>query len=539
MSPIGLGLVLLAIAASALPLWLLKRSEAHSARDWLVAPDRMRAQVVRNASVATTMRSAVFVALFAAGASGEVWVVLAMSASLGAGVYLVYLLRRPMLAHLDDALARDGSISAIAFVGRRIGLDVRVRRLAAVLVLVVLMAVVLTEAFVLRWCFEQLLPDASSLARALAAGVVVVAALQAMASGHAAALHVAQFQFGLLYVGLFGSVVVLLYAQASTLLPLGRGDALMLAIGAATCVALVVKRRSRYVDTETIRPPELSHAEPAPFASRVLRRAGKLINQIVSTLVVVAIVVAGMALYGAWSQGLRSSAPSAGGLPGWVVAVLCVVLLLHPVVDLAVWQQLAALRIRAGPTDLPGEEAEQRVRSTLHAHALQSVALGLLMAMLGSLAAAVTGARGTDATLSTIASRLTVLDADLGGTLLPCFVLTLLARALTTMAPQFSAMLCTLRLDLWAGEGLVSWAGVGNLPGEERYRRKTQLAGLALACGVATVSALVPFPGSTLGAAVIVLAVMGCGQLALLLASSHWRKRSSAGDAGTSSGQIR
>lgn len=519
MSQIGLGLVVLAIAASALPLWLLKRSGARSARDWLVAPDRMRAQVARNASVATTMRAAVFVALFAAGASGEVWVVLAMSASLGAGVYLVYLLRHPMLAHLDDALARDGSMSVVAFVGRRIGLDARVRRLAAVLVLVALMAVVLTEAFVLRWCFGQLLPDASSLARALAAGVVVVAALQAMASGHAAALHAAQFQFGLLYVGLFGSVVVLLYAQASTLVPLGRGDALMLAIGAATCVALVVKRRSRYVDTETIRPPELSHAEPAPLASRVLRRAGKLTNQIVSTLVVVAIVVAGMALYGAWSQGLRSSAPSAGGLPGWAVAVLCVVLLLHPLVDLAVWQQLAALRIRAGPTDLPGEEAAQRVRSTLHAHALQSVALGLLMAMLGSLAAAVTGASGTDATLSTITSRLTMLDADLGGTLLPCFVLTLLARALTTMAPQFSAMLCTLRLDLDAGEGLVSSAGVGNLRGEERYRRQAQLAGLALACAVATVSALVPRPGSTLGAAVIVLAVMGCGQLALLLAT--------------------
>lgn len=50
-----------------------------------------------------------------------------------------------------------------------------------------------------------------------------------------------------------------------------------------------------------------------------------------------------MALYGAWSQGLRGTAPVSVLLPAWAVAIFCVVLVLHPLVDLVVWQRLAAL----------------------------------------------------------------------------------------------------------------------------------------------------------------------------------------------------
>jgi len=465
--------------------------------------------------------------LFVAGASGQVWAVLAISLSLGGGVYLVFLLRGPILAHLDDALARDRSFSVAAFAARPMRAP-RMRSLAAVVVLCALAALVLVEALALRWTFEHLLPHAASLGSASIAALVLVAAMQALASGHAAALHVAQLQFGLLYLGVFGSLVLVLYAQAATLVPLGRADALLLAIGVLACVALAVNRRRRYVDTDAIRPAGLPTTGLAPPASIALRLAGKVTNQVVSTLVVVAIVIAGMALYGAWSQGLRGAAPVGGFLTAWGVALLCLILVLHPLVDLPLWQQLAALRLRAGPADLPEAEVEARVRSTFRAHALQALVLGVVIGMLGVLTAVATGAREAEGSLSTTAARLRALDADLGGVLLPCLALALIACALTTVAAQFSAMLVTIRHDLARGTS----------PAEESTRRRrSRSVVLAVALAIAAGAWLAPPFISLPSVGLMLLVLVGCGQLALLPAISHWRKSSSAGDAGTSSGQ--
>lgn len=460
-----------------------------------------------------------------------------MSASLGFGVYLVYLSRRPVLAHIDDALARDGSFSVVAFAARRCRPDAGAWRLVCVVVLFASAALVLIEALAVRWAFELLFPHALLPASAAVAGLVIIAAIQAVAAGHAAALHAAQLQFGLMYLGLLGSAALLLYAQAATLVPLGRADASMLAIGTLACVALAFKRRSRYVDAEPIRPAGLDEAERPPLASRALRGWAKLTNQSVSTLLVLVIVIGGMALYGVWSQaGARGPAPGGALLPAWAVATLCVVLVLHPMVDLAVWQQLAALRVRAGPAELAREESEHRVRSTFRARALQSAMLGLVVAMLGSLVATAIGMRGSGGTLSAIPSRLAALDADLGGLLLPCAALALTACALATIAAQFSAMLCTLRLDLWGPRG-VGLSDVGKPQFEPRCRRGATCVVLALAGIVAALAVLVPFPGSTAGLSA--LALLCCGQLALLPVIRPWRDRASTDDPAASEGQGR
>lgn len=485
MSTLGLGLVLLVIAVSVLPLWLLRGAVARHARDWLVAPERLRARTVRNASVATTMRAVVLVALFFAGARGGMWMAVAMAASLGGGIWLVYVLRRPLLQHLDGAVARDTSFSVLAFADQRWQLNAVVRRSAVILAFVVLAAIVSAEALTVRWVFEVSPVLRPSLSWGIAPALVATAAVVALASGHAAALQVAQFQLGLLQLGLLGSAVLLLYAQAAALAPVGADDSLMLVLGTAACVALMVKRRARYVDTDLIRPNAAT-----PLTSQLFRRSGKVINQLVTTLAVLAIVIAGMVLYGVWSQGI-AALPDRSGLPEWAIAAFCVVLLFYPLVDVALWQQLAALRVRAGPGELPDAEAEERIRSTFRAHAVQAFALGVIAAMLGSLAAPASGTRNAFVTPAGLASRLSSLDAELGGTLLPCLFLALVVSALTTMAAQFSAMLCTWRLDLQRDPT------VGVSVGEEvEVRRRARVVVLVVALGIAVMSALVPLPSA-------------------------------------------
>src|SRR5208337_3640654 len=50
-------------------------------------------------------RIAAFGPLFVWGASGDLWPALIAAGCCGLGVYLIYALRRPLLASLDDALS--------------------------------------------------------------------------------------------------------------------------------------------------------------------------------------------------------------------------------------------------------------------------------------------------------------------------------------------------------------------------------------------------------------------------------------------------
>src|SRR5262249_62256775 len=128
-----------ALVVCLVPIWLLPRRRRRWARDYIVASQPTRPEIAGNASIAYALRMAAFGPLFAWGASGDLWPVIVASVFIGLGVYLVYVLRKPLLEFMDDALGDDRAITVHAFLARQHGNDPRVRALSASLTLCALL----------------------------------------------------------------------------------------------------------------------------------------------------------------------------------------------------------------------------------------------------------------------------------------------------------------------------------------------------------------------------------------------------------------
>ena len=118
--------------------------------------------VIQNASIAYALKMATFGPFFAWGASGDLWPAIIAALSFGLGLCLVYILRRPLLAFLDNALGRDQSITVHEFLARQYGNDPRVRLLAAGLTIFALAGLILAESIALAAVLKPVLPAATA-----------------------------------------------------------------------------------------------------------------------------------------------------------------------------------------------------------------------------------------------------------------------------------------------------------------------------------------------------------------------------------------
>src|SRR5262245_52317796 len=212
-------LLALAAAASFVPVWLLRLRNRKHAQDHFVASHLTRPEVVRNASIAYALRTVAFVPLFVAGATGDFWPAIVGAASFASGILLIYGLRRPLLALVDEALRSDGSVTVHEFIARLHGNDERVRLLTASLTLAALTGLPAGERLVLLVLLEPILPRSSIALYAVIFGWLLIVWLYSMPAGHSGVMHSAQLQLGLLYLGLFGSAAVLLYLHVSSVTP--------------------------------------------------------------------------------------------------------------------------------------------------------------------------------------------------------------------------------------------------------------------------------------------------------------------------------
>jgi hypothetical protein len=151
-------LIVLSVGICLVPVWLLRRQQHARAQDCCVASQPTPPAVVRNSSIAASLRVAAFGPFFAFGASGDFWPAIVGAVSFGLGLYLIYVLCRPMLEFLDSALAGDRSITVHAFIARQHGHDTRVRLLAASLTLFALLGLVVCEAVAVAALLKPLLP---------------------------------------------------------------------------------------------------------------------------------------------------------------------------------------------------------------------------------------------------------------------------------------------------------------------------------------------------------------------------------------------
>lgn len=429
--------LLVSLGVCLLPVWLLGRPDPSRLENEFVAPGYTPPEAIRNSSIAYSLRMVAFWPAFILGAVGNFWVVALGAFSFGLGVYLLYALRQRIFPFLQDALDRDRSITVHAFIARQYGDDARVRLLAAGLTLFALVAAIACEAFALYAVFEVLF-DNDTVARALAFTALLLAMLYALPAGHAGVMYCGQLQLGAIFLGLFGAAALLLYQHVSALTPLPTYGIFVIALTAVGCLAMLIYRRSRYIETGSINPNS--------GAARLLSKFGKILNPVISVFLVLVLVLAGMEF---WANG--PAAPSNGlalkiPLLGW--AALALLPLFYPLANVVHWQRMAAMEKNRAAYQGDTARWLKSLRDIFRVYAAEIVLLWLFAASLGTIAAAALApAAGTQITSAFIQAAASG-DNPVVTAAFSLFLMALAAIALSTMAASFSAGLCTLRYDL-------------------------------------------------------------------------------------------
>ena len=481
--------LLVALGICFVPVWLLRQPAYRRAQDYFVSSQSTRPEVVRNSAIAYALRMAAFGPLFAWGASGDFWPAILGAAFFALGIYLVYILRRPLLEFLDTALAGDQSITVHEFISRQHGNDVRVRLLAASLTVCALVALLVGEALGVVAFVKAMLPGSPATAYSLVFGTLLLMILHTVLSGHSGVMHSAQLQLGMLYLGLFGSTVLLLYLHVSALTPTPSHGTLAIVLVAVCSAIILLYRRSRYVDTSPIRSGASDrHHRRERSGERLLSRFGKILNVCLSVLLVVVIVLAFMQLYAAGLPAIARDSASALGrgtqLSGVGLIALCLLPLLHPLVDVTNWQKLAAIR-RDASSGAEARESSTALRAVFRTYAAESALIWLFMCMLGAIAAIALEMGGGAVDLQTFVARLVADDSALSAVVLLLLLVCVFAVALSTMSALLSASLCTIRYDVLAALWPDMTPQQGPATKEAVATRHTLVAGGGICLGLA------------------------------------------------------
>jgi Na+/proline symporter len=456
MSLLTLDILVLWLGTSFIPIWLLRHQLAIRAQDYFVSSQVTPPNTVKNSFIAGYFRMSNFVPLFVLGANGDFWPVIAGSVFLGLGIYLIFILRRPILAFLVHALAYDESITVHEFIARQHGNNPRVRLLAACLSVVTLLGFIIAEGIAVAMFAQPLLPERTGAAFLLMLGLPIGVTFCVILSGNTGVMQAAQLQLGLLYLGLFASTVLLLYLSVASLTHFPPHATLAVAVIAVCCAALVYYRRSRYVDTTLLSCVDSDIDDATSrcisLGSRLLRRFEKILNVCISIFAVLAIVIALMYLTFvglpvlAWDS--AAALQTRTGTPAITLLAVMLLLLFYPIADMANWQRLAAFEKDSLATNEEPSRQTARLRMIFKTYAVEVPLLWLFICMFGAVAAVSANAPGGAGVPQTFIHSLAVgqnVVATLALSLLFAGVFTM---AVSTMSALISACLSTIRYDI-------------------------------------------------------------------------------------------
>jgi hypothetical protein len=476
--------LIVALGICLLPIWLLPRRNLPRAREYFVTSQPTPPDVIRNCSLAYPLRIATFGAFFAWGASGNLWPAIFSAASFGLGVYLIYVLRRPLLAFLDNALGGSTSTTVSAFIAKQHGNDARVRLLTACLTLVALTGLITAEAFATATLVGPVMMERAPSVYPLAGGILALTMLYTIFAGNSGVMHSVQLQVGMIYLGLFGSTVVLLYFLVSDVTTMPPHGSFAVIFIVAASAFILFYRRSKYVDKTPIgraNGPNAGDSARLSSVSRLLRRLAKILDVVISVFVVLVIVliVMDVSAFSVPDMARNSivALNTGTGFTGTALLTIVSVPLLYPIVDVATWQRFAALAMDTGSEPDLRSATITRIFNGL---AAEVMLLLMLICMFGAIAAVVTETSADRNALQTFIGQL-ILNESLPAELAISFLLLgVFATALSAMSSMFSASLVLLRYDmlpaLWpaiAPEGIKS--------GDEAIaRRRTILVGCGL-----------------------------------------------------------
>ena len=438
-----------------IPIHLLRRKATARAQDYFVSAERTPPSVIQNSSIAYALKMATFGPFFAWGASGDFWPAIVASASFGLGLYLLYVLRRPMLEFLHSALAHGQSVTVHEFIARQHGNDSRVRLLAASLTVFALFGLLICEAFGVATLLKPVMPETTNYLIIL--GMLVLMALYTLPAGNSGVLRSTQAQLGMLYLGLFGSTALLLYILMATLRPMSPHGTLAVLLVAACCIAMLCYRRSRYVDTSPLDAtdhgaPHGAASDREPFGARLFRRFNKILNVCVSVLAVFVIVFAGMELY---SRGIPtilgdSAAALQAGTRISNTGLIALVLLpfFYPIVDITNWQRIAALANDGDSHPAASNGRAAALSAIVRVYAIETALVSLFLCMFGVIAVVTLRTPGGAHVMQVFVQQLSSQQNWVAGSALSLLLVSVMMIALSTMSSMFSASLCVLRYDI-------------------------------------------------------------------------------------------
>jgi hypothetical protein len=441
------------VGISLVPVLLLRRKSYARAQDYYVSSDHTPPGVIRNSSIAYALKAAAFGPLLLWGATGDLWPAIVSAAFLGLGLALIYVLRRPLLAFFAEALNGDTSISINEFVARQHGDDARVRLLAAGLTVFALAGFIVCEIIGVATLAKPMVGGNLGVFL-FVCGIVGAMALCAVPAGNSGAMYSAQMQLGGLYLGLFGSMVFLVYVQMSSLATMRPHTTLGLVFIIAFCALLPIFRRARFVDNNVINAPRTS-ADETPHATSLARRLRTFQSILsVSTAVLAGFVIAfvGIELSSFDVPALirdSGTALQAGSrVPIIGLVALALLALCGQIVDLTNWQRIAAFAKDRDANAAEPSPWSKAFKKFAVGYAIETPFAWLFMCALGAvIAASIEVTDGADVVQS-FAAQLMAQENSFADTALVMLFIGVLAMALSTMIALLSATLATLRYDL-------------------------------------------------------------------------------------------
>jgi len=389
-----LSTILISVGICFVPVYLLGGRTLLRRQDFAVSSQATPPEVIRNSSTAYALRLIIFGLFFGWGASGDFWPALISAACYSMGWGLIFLLRRPIIEFMNGALRNDQSITVHEFITRQHGNDRRVRLFSSGLTIFTLFAVVVAEAMAVSAFLQPLHLAGTSSVDLSIVGVLLAIALCATLSGNSAVMQSVQWQFGITYLGLFGTAALLLYIHVSGLTPLPPHGIFAILISACCCGFILYYRRSKYVDTNPVRPsddPGNGNSSDS-LTARLLRRFGKVLNPSISVCASLTIALAGMGFFFAGLPAIERSVGAALHTGTHVTSAgliaLIILPLFYPIADVTNWQRIAAAVKNSASTNNDPQILPDAWCRLFGACAVETPLLWLLMWALGALAAA-------------------------------------------------------------------------------------------------------------------------------------------------------
>ena len=436
----------------AIPVLLSRRKISARAHDYFVSSEYTPPTAIQNASIAYALPLTTVAALFAWGASKDVWPAIVGAVSFGVGVWLLYTIRGPMLAFLSRALRRDQSVTLHEFIAKLHGNDARLRVLASSLTVFALAGLTVAVTFALAALLKPVMPDPVS-PYLIAVCVLLGATGSVIWSGNSGVIRAAQTQLGVIYLGLFVATTLLIYAAMSGAPSLSPQATFAVLFVAACCIAFMIYRQTRYIDTSPFhktRSGDSSGVETEPSGAGAFVRFEKVLNVSVSVFAGFVIAFAYIAVSGndylELIQDAATATLASGTQVSWLEIVSLVLLpLLYPLADLSNWQRIAAFEKNNPGTDDTTRDT-RAFRGLFRIYAIETPLIWLFLCMVGALGAAAVFDQGIG--MAEVAEQLLGQDNFITTGAVAFLLVAVFAMALAMMSSAFSASLCAIRYDI-------------------------------------------------------------------------------------------